>query len=470
MAPQRQDDSRTDATASGVRRRTFLRATGAAGAMVAGTGLVGTAAAADGLPQIERDGNKLTAGGEEIELQGVNIADPKRVDVTAPARGKTAAQAIDMVTDVDRGWYADAVRLPVQPVDIGEHTPGSGPKPPAFDESQLKSYMDNHLDAAVQACKDGGAYAIIDYHRHRDIPWGSTTDGEFSPNQKLSNEVTLFWDIVAARYGDMDHVIFEMYNEPQGYPQWSATGDALVEYWGNWKSTAQPWVDTIRSHSDNLVLVGSPRWTQLTKGAVIEEFDGPNIGYTLHLYPAHGPTTPADYDNIVSYDGTPAHEIAPIVMSEWGFDPDAGLAAGGGVTKETVGDSDWAEWDPDYGKHVTEWLSTRPVHSTAWVFDPLWDPNMVEFGFDTDGSVGSPYNDEPIPEKCADLPCEWSLLTGDYMGDTVKQFLYDRMVADYAGSDGEYQPSEVVEAKGDYVTGDLSLEAVHDIMRSYFFG
>ncbi|MFW6436166.1 MAG: glycoside hydrolase family 5 protein [Halococcoides sp.] len=463
-----------------LRRRTFLKASGAAGAATVAGGLMGTAAADAHLPPIERDGNKLTAGGDEIDLHGVNIADPKRVDVTAPARGKTAAQAIDMATDESQGWYANVIRLPVQPVDIGEHEAGAGPAPPSFDEDQLTAYMDDHLDQAVQACADNGAYAIIDYHRHRDVAWGSTNDDdEFSPNEELSDEVIMFWNTVAPRYGDMDHVIFEMYNEPQGNPNYGIDGQELVDFWDNWKTTAQPWVDAIREHSENLVLVGSPRYSQMTYGAVIEEFDGENLGYTLHLYPAHDPTEPADYDDWVtpeSYGGevpyddeTPAYEIAPVVMTEWGFDPDADVWAGGGVTEDTA-EGDDAEYDPDYGQHVTEWLSTRPVHSTAWVFDPIWDPNMVEYGFETgsDG-IGQPYDDEPIPEWCSERPCEWTVLTGDYMGDTVKSFLTPETIEEYAGEDGELQPSEVMAAKGDYLTGDLSIEDIRAIIRTFIF-
>ncbi|MFW6436330.1 MAG: glycoside hydrolase family 5 protein [Halococcoides sp.] len=450
--------------------------------MTVGSGLMGAAAADNHLPPIERDGNKLTADGEEIDLHGINIADPKRVDVTAPARGKTAVQAIEMATDESDGWHANVVRLPVQPVDIGEHPPGEGPEPPAFTEEQLVSYMDDHLEAAVQACADNGAYAIIDYHRHRDIAWGSTNDDdEFSPNQELSDEVVDFWDVVAERYGDMDHVIFEMYNEPQGYPNYEATGEDLVEYWSNWKTTAQPWVDAIREHTDNLVIVGSPRYSQVTFGAVIEEFDGDNLAYALHMYPAHEPTEPADYDDWVTpinYDGgdvpyddsTPAWEVVPVVMTEWGFDPDADVWAGGGVSEDNADGDDDAEYDPDYGQHVVEWLRTRPVHSTAWVFDPLWDPNMVDFGFETDGDVGTPYSDESIPEKCEELPCEWTVLDGDYMGDTVKEFLANPTAAAiYAGEDGELQPAEVMEAQGDYLTGDAPLQTVLDVMRAFFF-
>ncbi|WP_226022155.1 glycoside hydrolase family 5 protein [Halomicrobium salinisoli] len=431
----------TDAQAtnrSTTTRRRLLKTT-AAGALAAGigTGAVGNAAArGKATPPLRRDGNRIVEpSGREVELHGINIADPKRVDVTAPARGKNAVQAIDLATDASEGWHANVVRLPVQPVDIGEHEPGSGPDPVAFTEAQLEAYLEAHLDPAIKKCKQEGAYAIVDYHRHRDIPWTDET---------LAEEVQLFWDVVAKRYANWPHVIFEVFNEPQGNPNYGASGQDLVDWWGEWLDTAQPWVDTIRSHADNLTLVGSPRWSQVTFGAVIEEFDGENLGYTLHLYPGHDPTTPADYDDWVTpvnygggdvpYDDeTPAYEIAPVVMTEWGFDPDADPAAGGAVDEETANSVDWAEHDPDYGQHVTEWLSTRPVHSTAWVFDPIWDPNMFTRPFETE-SIGNPYDpDNEVPELCGDLPCEWELLTGDYMGDTVKEFLASENAGDHPG-------------------------------------
>ncbi|ERJ07712.1 endoglucanase protein [Halorhabdus tiamatea SARL4B] len=442
-------DSETERTRPTTSRRRFLQAAAGAGIVVASGGVVGHAAAdshTNTLPSLRRNGNLIeTPDGETVELHGVNIADPKRVDVTASVRGKDAVQTIDLATDGSRGWHADVVRLPVQPVDIGEHEAGTGPEPPAFDESQLQSYLEDHLDPAVERCGENGAYAIIDYHRHRDIPW---------TNAALGEEVQLFWDIVAARYGEMNHVIFEVYNEPQGNPNYGVSGQELVDFWSEWKSTAQPWVDTIREYSKNLVLVGSPRWSQMTFGAVIEEFDGDNLGYTLHLYPAHGPTTPADYDDFVTppndgggavpYDDeTPAWEVTPVFMTEWGFDYDAGPAAGGGVNEETAAGADWAEYDPDYGHHVTEWLSTRPVHSTAWEFDVLWDPSMFTRGFDVpDDESWSPYTDGSIPEYVTDRPAEWELQTGGgYMGDTVKQFLRrdpdnDGRIEDVTG-DGE---------------------------------
>jgi len=423
-------------------RRSFLRATAGVGAVAAGLGgLAGGAVAAHDdaeLSRLRRDGNRIVdAEGEPVDLHGVNIADPKRVDVTAPARGRDAVQTIDLATDADSGWHANVVRLPVQPVDIGEHQPGSGPEPVAFDEDQLESYLSNHLDAAVEKCREEGAYAIVDYHRHRDIPWTDET---------LSEEVTMFWEIVADHYADEDHVIFEVFNEPQGNPHYGINGQELVDWWGTWREAAQPWVDTIRAAADNFTLVGSPRFSQATFGAVIEEFDGADLGYTLHLYPAHGPTTPADYDSFVTPpgsddeeapydDATPAHEIAPVFMSEWGYDPEGGPAAGGGVTKAAADSAAWAEHDPNYGENLTEWLATRPVHSTAWCFDPLWQPRVFERPFEVE-ATGNPYApDNEVPELAPERPADWSLLGGDYQGVLVRDF-----VAEQSGVPAEELP------------------------------
>lgn len=447
----------------GTSRRGFLRGTAGIGAVVAGAGVFGSrvASATSHPPKLRRDGNRIeTESGQQVTLHGVNIADPKRVDVTAPARGKTAVQAIDLATDESRGWYADVIRLPVQPVDIGEHEAGAGPKPPAFDESQLESYLENHLDAAVEKCAQEGVYAIVDYHRHRDIPWN---------DEALSDEVQMFWEIVADRYADRPHVIFEMYNEPQGNPNYGVSGQDLVDYWLRYKETAQPWVDTIRSKADNLTLVGSPRWSQLTFGAVIEEFEGADLGYTLHLYPGHAPKTPADYDDFVTplnygggdvpYDDqTPAWEVAPVFMTEYGWDPDASNPVGS-VDEATADSADWAQYDPNYGRHVTNWLRTRPVHSTAWVFDTHWDSNMFERGFDTEGKDwGQPYGEEkPVPQLCDDLPCEWTLTEGDYMGQTIKEFLQPASVATLSG---EFGPPQ--DADGDGLMEDVDGDGTVD--------
>lgn len=409
-------------------RRDFLRATVVAGGLTAGFGSVAVDSAAASIPTpwLHVDGNLVRdPAGRRVTLRGINIADPKRVNVTAPARGKTAEQVVDVVTDESRGWYTRMIRLAVQPVDIGEHQPGQGPPPVAFTESQLERYLTNHLDSVVEHCKQRGVYCIIDYHRHRDIQW---------TNSALDEEIRMFWNVVAPRYGDQSHVLYEMYNEPQTPGMWGdpTTTEWIADTWRDWKATAQPWVDIIRGHApDNLILIGSPSWTQSPEGALVEPFDGENLAYTYHIYPGHNVSRQQAWDDAsINGEGVAnVYEEYPLFVTEFGWQSDIQSRWLRGTTT-------------DFGQSFMNWLENQPaadaIHWTAWVGDPIWLPAMFDRAFtdeEADNSIGNPY-EEPIPELCPDLPCEWSLLTGENMGGFIKNTLAD-LRNDGVPSDGD---------------------------------
>ncbi|WP_246391850.1 glycoside hydrolase family 5 protein [Halosimplex pelagicum] len=400
----------------GPSRRTFLKGTAAAGAVAlgVGAGAVGSASAGIPTPQLHRDGNLIKdPDGNVVTLRGVNIADPKRINVTSQARGKDAVQVIDSLTDASNGWYPRTIRVPVQPVDIGEYEPGSGPPVPAFTESQLESYLTNHLDEVVQRCAERGVYCIVDYHRHRDVQWAEGQDGPV--NAELQDEVDMFWDIVAPRYSDDSHVLYEVYNEPTEPGMWEDPTDTqwVADVWQLWLEMAQPWVDTIRSHADNLILMGSPSWTQSPEGALVEEFDGEDIAYTYHIYPGHNSSRAQDWED-ASRNGegvAGVYEQAPLFVTEFGWEENAGQYIGG---------------TDEFGDAFHDFLEKSPaIHWTAWCADPVWRPVMFSrpFADNADDSVGDPYNGT-VPEACSDLPCEWSLTTGSgAMGDDIKSWL-----------------------------------------------
>ncbi|QLH77149.1 cellulase family glycosylhydrolase [Halosimplex rubrum] len=400
----------------GPSRRTFLKGTAAAGAVAlgVGAGAVGSVSAGIPTPQLHRDGNLIKdPDGNVVTLRGVNIADPKRINVTAPARGKDAVQVIDMLTDASNGWYPRMIRVPVQPVDIGEYEPGSGPPVPAFTEGQLESYLTNHLDEVVQRCAERGVYCIIDYHRHRDVQWAEGQDGPV--NAELQDEVDMFWDIVAPRYAEDSHVLYEVYNEPTEPGMWEdpTTTQWVADIWDLWLEMAQPWVDTIRSHADNMILMGSPSWTQSPEGALVEEFDGEDIAYTYHIYPGHNSSRQQNWEDAsINGEGVEGvYEQAPLFVTEFGWEEGGGQYIGG---------------TDEFGTAFHDFLEQSPaIHWTAWCADPVWRPVMFErpFADNADDSVGDPYNGT-VPEACSDLPCEWSLTTGSgAMGDDIKSWL-----------------------------------------------
>ncbi len=404
-------------TARSTSRRDFLRASVAAGGLAAfGSIAVSEASAGIPTPWLHRDGNLIKdPSGNTVTLRGVNIADPKRIDVTAQARGMNAVQVIDMLTDENNDWYSRMIRVPVQPVDIGEYEPGSGPPIPAFTQSELESYMDDHLDAVVQRCGERGVYCIIDYHRHRDVRWA---EGQTGPvNTDLQDEVDMFWDTVAPRYADQSHVMYEVYNEPQEPGMWNdpTTTDWVADIWRLWLEMGQPWVDTIRSHADNLILMGSPSWSQSPEGALVEEFSGSDIAYTYHIYPGHNSSASNDWEDATNNGEGVAHmyEEAPLFVTEFGWEENAGQYIGG--------------TDSGFGQPFLDWLEqSDAIHWTAWCGDPVWRPVMFDRPFaDDEDSVGDPYNGT-IPEDCPDRPCEWELTTGSgYMGDDIKNTLAD---------------------------------------------
>jgi endoglucanase len=414
---------------SSASRRDFLKATAGAGAFAAGigSGFVGSVAAGIPTPQLTVDGNLIKdPRGNTVKLRGVNIADPKRIDITAPARGKNTKQIIDMLTNEQEGWYPRVIRIPVQPTDIGEHPPGPvaegdpAPPVPAFDQRQLESYLTTHLDPVVEQCKEANVYCIVDYHRHwKGVQWGSMNSGI---NTKLQNAVLDFWKTVAPRYGDMNHVFFEIYNEPTKPGMYGPRHRQWVhDIWNDWKEMAQPWVDEVRQHSDNLVIIGSPGWTQTPEGAsMISEFNGKNLSYAYHTYPGHAANTDNSWEEQGGHDYSGmqgAYEEVPVFATEFGWQDNF---PGYGYHRWIRGTTD------GFGEPLLNVLESHPgIHWTAWCADPIWLPAMFKRGFespDTTDSIGNPYEGS-VPTHCENLPCDWELRGGPDMGVLIKETL-----------------------------------------------
>lgn len=365
-------------------RRSFVRGAASVSGLSATSGclnlgLFGSSESqsSDGIPTpwLHVDGNRIKdPEGNEVILRGICTADPKRINTTSSERGKNTGQVIDLATDPNRGWYSRVIHLPVHPADIGGHPKGESATPISFSQDELDIYLEEHLDPAVKQCRENGVYCIVDYHRHRRNHW---TDPD------LDKEIRLFWETVAPRYSDQSHVLYELFKEP-AIPGF---GD-MEEIWSKYRETAQPWVDLIREHAPkNLLLIGSPRWSQFPQGAVrYGEFEGTNLVYTLTVYPSHvWQGEKVELDEFTDR----AWEEIPLFVTEWGYQPDGDRALYRGTTD-------------GYGEMMRDWFSDRPVHWTAWCFDPWWVPKM----FEQDSDSG-----------------DWRLLEGDFQGKFIKELL-----------------------------------------------
>lgn len=123
------------------------------------------------------------------------------------------------------------------------------------------------IDQTVSAAIELGLYVIIDWHSHH---------AEDYPQEAVD-----FFTQMAKTYGHYDHVIYEIYNEPLRDVSWS---DTIKPY-------ALQVIKAIRQHDpDNLIVVGTPSWSQDVDDAAddpITKYN--NIVYTLHFYAgSHG--------------------------------------------------------------------------------------------------------------------------------------------------------------------------------------
>jgi len=110
----------------------------------------------------------------------------------------------------------------------------------------------------IEACIKENVYVIIDWHDH-------------NIHQK---EAVEFFSMMSKQYGNYSHVIYEIYNEPDR------------ETWPEVKAYSEAVIKAIRANDpDNIILVGSPHWSQDLHVAAADPIQGyDNLMYTMHFY------------------------------------------------------------------------------------------------------------------------------------------------------------------------------------------
>jgi endoglucanase len=305
-------------------------------------------------PWLHVSGNKLMDPSNNVViLRGVDLTDL----AVAVRHGRTAPQLIDMATDNANGWFARVVRLAVYP-DAIDQTAGWNANPDA--------YFNTYLNPAVNECVARQIYCIIDWHYITDYS-----------SAAVNTATTNFWSYVAPKYANTPNVIFELYNEP-----------TTPNNWSTWKSAAQPWVNVIRAAApNNIILIGSPQWSQTTNQAAGSPFAGSNLMYVVHIYPQHGGQATWD-----SWFGNTAGTV-PYFITEFGWQN-----GGGNPTSGTTS---------GFGVPFNNYLELKQVSWTAWVFDTIWQPVMFDANWNLLGGenfMGQTTKDELAQHQNDNLP------------------------------------------------------------------
>jgi len=148
-------------------------------------------------------------------------------------------------------WHAQVVRAA-----LGLHEePGSYLQQPAANQARVTAVV----DAAIAA----DLYVIIDWHDHHA--------------HERTDLAVAFFTAMARRYGDRPNVIYEIYNEPLHHASW---GRDVKPY-------AEKVIAAIRAvDPDNLIIVGTPNWSQDVDVAAADPIKDANVAYALHFYAA----------------------------------------------------------------------------------------------------------------------------------------------------------------------------------------
>ena len=181
------------------------------------------------------------------------------------------------------------------------------------------------LRDVVEAAIANGVYVLIDWHEeHAD---------------QHVEQARVFFEDMARNYGDTPNVIFEIWNEPAGKME-------PIPTWPQIKAYAEAIIPVIRKHSPNLIVVGTPEWSQRVDLAADDPVAGTNIAYTLHFYAgSHGRDLRDKADYALG-------KGVALFITEWGT-----TVADGGSQDKRVYTEAAAEWLRWAGQNQLSWAN-----------------------------------------------------------------------------------------------------------------
>lgn len=185
-------------------------------------------------------GNKILAGGQPASFSGMSMF------WSNTGWGGEKFYNAQAVSWIKTDWNAKLVRAAMGVEDAGGYLTDPANK--------------TRVMAVVDAAIANDMYVIIDWHSH-------------NAHQYKTQSIAFFKEM-ATKYGNKNHVIYEIYNEPLQV-SWSSVI----------KPYAQDVIAAIRAiDPDNLIIVGTPTWSQDVDVASRDPIAGTNIAYTLHFY------------------------------------------------------------------------------------------------------------------------------------------------------------------------------------------
>lgn len=296
-----------------------------------------TRSQADALPRIRVDGNRFVdPDGGTVIFRGFSFSDPDRLDRLGMWNRELFEEARD-------GWNANVVRLPIHPAAWRARGP--------------EAYL-SLLDDGIRWAEEVGLYVIIDWHTI-----GNPITELFQSEGYITTraETLRFWEAIAARYRGRPAVAFyELWNEPtRGH---GALGQAT---WAEHKAFMDEITAAIRAHNPSaVVLVAGFDWAYDLTEPAADPVEAANVAYVTHPYPMK---RPQPWEPHWQEDWGFLAERFPIMATELGF-----------MAADRPGAHNPVIADTSYGERIIDFFETRGISWIAWVFDPVWSPQLIE--------------------------------------------------------------------------------------------
>lgn len=226
-------------------------------------------------------------------------------------------------------WMRDNWKLTVIRAAVGVEPSGAYLQDP--------NRMRTKLVKIVQNAIAEGVYVIVDWHDH-------------NAHNHLS-QARSFFNEMAMMFGDKPNVLWEPFNEPLDV---------------SWSNVLKPYhraiIDTIRPRDpDNIIILGTPNWSQDVEAAVEDPVEGKNLMYTLHFYAC----THTEYLRKKGSYGTDFG--LPIFVTEWGA-----THADGGLDGRVCQDEGekWHTWMNEHGVSWAAWKLDDCTPDSSCILNP----------------------------------------------------------------------------------------------------
>jgi endoglucanase len=191
--------------------------------------------------------------------------------------------------------------------------------------------MTGNLRTVVRNAIDLGVYVLIDWHDHT---------GE--AHQAAASE---FFARMAEEFGEYPNVLYETYNEPRRV---------------DWSSVVKPYHQAVSAvirerDADNIIVLGTPFWSQAVHQAADDPVEGDNLMYTVHFYSCEHRAAQRAQAEYASDNGL------AIFVTEWG----ATVANGGTDPNGEICQDEAQLWH--------DFMNERQISWAAWKLDDCPD-------------------------------------------------------------------------------------------------